>query len=123
MDGWIDPQPALGLRRGPGIKQVEIDARRHHLHPADVGAIQPLQLRQFGGGGGDDGVGIAQQLCLLADAQVALAVARAGGHAVLHEAQGVKHLDEWHAPGRPQAAGGDARQPIVAVDQVVDFVV
>ena len=57
------------------------------------------------------------------DAQVAHQFARVLIDVILHVAQRVKHLDDGCPPGGAQALGHHARQPIVAVDDVVAAVV
>jgi len=97
----------------------QIDARRHDVDAARVGAVVLHELVPFLAGGRDEPVGLGDHLLLADDPAQRLRRVAGGQGSVLDLAERVRGVHEWHAPavaGQPPDLSG---QPVVGVDEVV----
>ncbi len=78
-----------------------------------------MQLGLLCRGRSQDFVGYPQHAAFTIQAIRALFFGFAGGNAVLHLAQGVKHVHNRDAPPGLQLFGGQARHPVMAVNDII----
>ena len=116
--GW-QPQRALGFLRRDRVEETEVDAAGYDGDLGRICAVEPNHLRPFQGRSRNQQVGAVHHFCFALDAALRFPLVGAVGHAVLHLAERVKHLEDRYSPGAAQFAGSQAGEPVVAVDHVV----
>ena len=102
-----------------GREPVEVDAGRDDERARRVGAVEPDELAGLLVGVGDQPVGLGDHLLLADHAGARLGPVALGERRVLDLGQGVRGVDQRHAPpvaGQPADLPGE---PVVRVDDVV----
>ena len=128
LSGWMRPtksstgsvaevevvERGAGTVAGPGREEGVVDAGRHELDAAPVGAVEALELVGLGLAGGEDRVGAADHVGLGSHAALGLGVAGLG----LHAGERVERRHERQVELVLEAVAGDAREPVVGVERV-----
>ncbi len=112
-------QPRLGC--GPVARGEDrvVDARWNDPDVVGVGAVEPDQLSGLRRRGGQDPVGGSDHALLALQPEGRLGSLSAGEGIVLDLAEGVERGHEWSAPQLLGRAADPAREPVVAVHDVV----
>ena len=106
-------------RRGPRPEQLDVDAARDHRHPRRIGPHVPDEARALDQVRCDDPVGGAGDPDLGRQTLGGLGILRISGDGVLDRAERVEHVDQRRLPAAREVHPGQAREPVVAVDEVV----
>ena len=107
-------QRGAGAGAVAGREEGVVDAGRHELDAARVGAVEAHELVGLGPARGEDGVGAADDLGLGPHPALGLGVAGLG----LHPGERVEGRHQRQVELVLQAVAGDARQPVVGVEGV-----
>jgi hypothetical protein len=83
--------------RAARAEELDVDSARNRPHPLDGGPAVPGELGALERRRGDDAIGERRHFRLGVDARLRHLIARLIGQRVLHDAQGVEHLDHRDA--------------------------
>ena len=113
------PTARAGGRPAAGGEAVEVDAGRDDEGAGGVGAVEPHELAGLLLGVGDEPVGLGHHLLLADDPGPRLGAVADRQRLVLDLREGVRGVDQRHAPPVAGEPAHLARQPVVRVDDVV----